>query len=126
MRRRPFLVDLFTKRRQREPHQFKMLPAKGNADNGDTKQQPEEKMSKGDPDAAAKDPNDIEEGGDAAGRTGYIAHLAAKGPEGEQADLKTLQPKWDTDNGDTKDETHHHVFHECNEAAKDEPDEVAE
>lgn len=103
-----------------------MLPAKGNADNGNAKQQSEEQMSQCDPDATAKDPDDIEEGGYAAGRPRYISYLAAKGPEGEQADLKTLKAKRDTDNGDTKKEPHHHVFHECNEAAKDEPDEVAE
>lgn len=43
-----------------------MLPAEGNTDDRDAKQQAENQMCQRDPDAAAKDPDNIEDGREAA------------------------------------------------------------
>lgn len=53
--------DGFSKGHQRNFYELKMLAGKRNADDGDKKQQAENNMADGDPQAAANDPENIQQ-----------------------------------------------------------------
>jgi len=55
------LSECFSERRKTKAHQFEMLAAKRNTDDGNAEQQSENQMRKRYPDTAAKNPNDIKD-----------------------------------------------------------------
>ena len=77
-----------------------MLSSKGQANDGNAKQQAKNKMGDGNPDAATNDPDDIGKSQQAAPAGTIINHFSAKGPKHEFCKFKTLQSEWNANDGD--------------------------
>ncbi len=101
-----------------------MLPAPGNADNGDSKQQTENQVRERYPYTADKDPDNVEDRGQATRLPRHVSHLPAKWKQSKETNLKTLQSKRNTDNRQAKEKTADHILYKCKKAPEDEPDDV--
>ena len=75
------LHNLPAERNQRKLDQLEMLPGKGNADDRDAKQRGEKQMNAGCIQAAAKQPDNIEKGGQAPASMGHGHHFLTKRPK---------------------------------------------
>ena len=83
-------------------------------------------MSNGDPEATTKDPDDVHDQRQATGRCCIAHYFLTKGPQRQYAQLKALQPKGNTDDGEAKHKATYKVAKGRKESAEDEPDEIAE
>lgn len=101
-----------------------MLPAPGNTDNGNAEQQAEKKVGKRYPNTAYQDPDDVENSGQATCLPRHFPYLPPERQQCKQAYLKTLQAKWNTNNGETKQQAAHHILHKGDESAENKPDDV--
>lgn len=101
-----------------------MLPAPGNTNNGDAEQQSEKQVGKGYPNTAYQYPDDVENGRQATCLPRYFPYLPPERQQRKQADLETLQAKWNTNNGKTKQQAAHHILYKGDESAENKPDDV--
>ena len=67
-----------------------MLPAPGNADDGNGEQQAKKQVRKRNPHTADQDPYNVEDRSQTTRLPRHIPHLAAKWQQGKEAYLKTL------------------------------------
>ena len=103
-----------------------MLTGEGNTDDRNAKQEGEDQVDNRCIQAAADDPDDIAQDGQASYRAACGDYLSAERPENETGDLEALQAERDADDRQAKDESSEDVSESCCETAEDKPDEVAD
>lgn len=97
----PSLNHSFTKWHQAYFHQLKMLPAKWYTDDGDIEQHPENNMHYSRADTATAYPDDVENKRQATAIPTAAYYLFTKWRQYQPCQFKALQPKWNTDDGET-------------------------
>lgn len=102
-----------------------MLLRKRNTDDGDEEQEPKYNMGDGDPEAAAKNPDDVEYQAQAAAVLRSAYYLLPEGPECKKTKLETLQSERNADDGEAKHQAADKIAHGRKEAAKNKPDKVS-
>ena len=103
--------------------ELEVLLAEGDADDGDVEQAPEEHMREPYPQSADKEPQHVH-GSVQTAAGGFLLHLRAEGPQGQQAELQRLQTKGNTYDGDHHGKTCHKIFNGDFDAAKHKPNDV--
>jgi hypothetical protein len=96
------LIDFLAKRCERQAHQLEMLLCKWKSDNSNGKNYSKNQVSKGDPDSAEHNPDDIEYRRQAPGVARNLAYILSKWKQGEKTNFETLDTKRDTDDRETK------------------------
>ena len=95
------------------------------SDDGDAENETIEEMREADPDSCDEEPENVHEGTKATWLCIHPFYLCAKWPQSENAQLKALQTKWNTDDGNHQNEACHEIL-ECDvQATEDEPDDVS-
>jgi hypothetical protein len=117
--------DLTSKGVEGKSGELEVLHAEGDADDGDAQQEPDTQVAQADPDAAAQQPDHVEDNGQAAGVVPGLPRGATERPQGQHTQLHRLQPERDADDGDHQQQAADKIFH-CNEdAAEQQPDDVS-
>ncbi len=101
-----------------------MLPAPGDTNNGNAEQQSKKQVGKGYPNTAYQDPDDVENGRQAARLSWYFPYLPPERQQRKQADLETLQAKRNTNDSKTKQQATHHILYKGDKAAENKPDDI--
>ena len=118
--------DSFPKGHQRNRNQFKVLVGERDADDGDRQQDAEKEVDERNIESPAKQPEQVEENGEAPGRGGSVDHLPSKGPDDQTREFKTLNAEGNTDEGAAKDDAPGHITDGGGESPEKKPDQVSE
>lgn len=119
-------INFLAKRGERQAHEFEMLLCEWQADDRDRQQDPENQVGKSDPDAAHEDPDNVENGGQAARVAGNFAHMLPEREERHKPDLETLNAERDADNGYAERQSAKHIFQKNDKSTEDKPDNVSD
>lgn len=103
-----------------------MLEPEGDTDDRDAEDETADYMDEGDFPPAEKDPDEVHDGGKAAGLAGAVDQLAPEGPEGVAAQLEELDSERNADDSYAHQQPYNDVDGGDQEAAQDEPGEVSE
>ena len=120
------LTDLFAEGKDGGDGQFEVLGAPGDADDRDAEDQAEDGVENGDFPPAEEDPEEVHHDGEATGFVGFVDQFVAEGPECVAAELEELDAERDADNRDAHHQTHEKIHDGDQQAAQDEPENVAE
>lgn len=118
--------DLFAERHQGQFHQFQMLACEGDTDDRDHEQRGKQQVDEGGVEAAEDKPDDIANDGETAHGASGGNDLAAERPQFEPREFKALHSEGDADDGDAQDDAADDIADGREEAAADQPDEIAE
>ena len=97
----------------------------GDADDGDAEQQAVENVGEANPDASYEEPQHVHEHAQTARLRWFPLHLRAEGPDGQHAQLHTLQAEWDADDGYHQHQSCDEILNGSMQPAKDQPNDVA-
>lgn len=102
-----------------------MLQSKGDPDNGDAQQNPEKKVREGNPQTCEYQPYEVEQEGNPwnGGMVGLNGFSEWR--QGGNADFEALKPPWDTDDGQTEDQSAPDITQARHQSAKNDPDYVS-
>lgn len=103
-----------------------MLVGERDADDGDRQQDAEKEVDERDIESPAKQPEQVEENGQAPGRGVAVDHLPSEGPDNQARELKTLNAEGNPDNGAAKDDAPGHITDGGGESPEKKPDQVPE
>ena len=103
-----------------------MLPAERNADEGDAKQQTEEKMGQANPKTANANPNHIHNHAQASARIPIIRHLTAKRPQSKHSQFKGLQAERNTNNRNHQQQATDQIFQSRKQTATNKPNNITQ
>ena len=103
-----------------------MLNAEGYAHDGDTAQQTEHQVNHSNLPPAQQDPDEVHYNGQDARLIGTVHQLMAEWPEGVSPKLELLHAKGNADDGNAHHKTDDEVDDRNEDAAKDEPEYVAD
>ena len=120
------LPYLFSTGQNRWKDHLEVLKAEGDAHDGDAEQQPEHQVKHGNLPPAQQDPDDVHDNRQAVGLIGAVHQFMAERPEGVSPQFEQLHAKRNTDDGDAHHQTDDEVDDGNQDAAKDEPENVAE
>ena len=99
--------------------------APGDADDGDAEQQAVEDVGEKDPDAAHEEPQHIHEHAQTARLRLLPLYLRAERPNGQHAQLHTLQTERDADDGYHQNQSGDEILNGSMQPAKDQPNDVS-
>ena len=100
--------------------------AEGKAHDCEAEDEPAHQVDDGDLPPAEEDPDEVHDDGYTAGFAGAVHQFGAEGPEGVGSQLEQLQAEGDADDGDAHQQAHDVVDDGYQDAAQDEPEEVAD
>ena len=95
------------------------------SDDGDAEQQAIEDVGKANPNAAHEEPQHIHEHAQAARLRLFPFHFRAERPDGQHAQLHTLQTERDADDGYHQNQSCDEILNGSMQPAKDQPDDIS-
>jgi len=117
--------NLLPKRRQGEFGHFKMLGAKGDANNSYVEKNPKKQMSQANTQSSKDDPQNIHQDRQASAAP-FVNNFASKGPQCQKGELDGLDSKRNPDDGNHQTQACDQIPNSGKEAAKDQPDNIAQ
>jgi hypothetical protein len=102
-----------------------MLARKREPNYGNSKNYTKNQVRQCNPDSADDDPDDIENGRQATRISRHFTNLLSKWKQSQKPDFETLNTKRNTNDCQAKYKSGNHVLKKNEEAAKNEPDNIA-
>ena len=119
-------MDALSERSQCKTRQLEMLVAPGNPDDRYEKKESEQDMNQGNGKSGHQEPDDVQDGRQAARQFGIHPERASERPQAEQPDLDHLETKRDSYDGDHHGSTPHNIPDGSYQSAKKQPDDVSQ
>ncbi len=118
---RKFLVmaltefNIISEGRKSQAGQLKMLPGKGQSDDGNGQEHPESQMGQADPYSSDDDPEDVHKQVEATRRGFAVTDLLPEGPQCKHPQFNGLQPERNANDRDNQHNTCCEIFQGCDQ-----------
>ena len=119
------MYDIFSKGRERQTGQLKMLHAERDPDDGDAEQYTKKNMRQAYPYTTNENPNDVHNRIQASRRVFPADYVSSERPEGQTGKFKRLETEWYSYYGEHQHQTGYGIFYRNNDSPEYQPDDIS-